>query len=62
MQEFWCRSSSSRVPTLKPAVALPPPSPLQPIITRWGDVFLCKGGRGLVQSVYDDNFYMLWEK
>ena len=25
-------------------------------------MFLCQGGRGLVQSVYDDDFYLWWKR
>ena len=50
-----------RVPSISPVVALPPPFPLQPRLTRWGEVFIYQGGRGSVQIFYDDAFYLWWE-
>ena len=50
-----------RVPGLSPAVPLPVHSPRHPRLSRWGEIFLLQGGRGLVQSVYDDDFYLWWE-
>ena len=51
-----------RVPGLSPAVPLPVRSPRQPRLSRWGDIFLRQGGGGSVQSVYDDDFYIWWER
>ena len=50
------------VHALIPAVPLPPLSPHQPRLTRWGDIFLHQGGGGGVQSGYDDYFYTWWER
>ena len=50
------------VPTISPAVALPPPSPLHSRLTRWGDVFLHESGGGSIQNVYDDDLYLWWER
>ena len=47
---------------LSPAIPLPVQSPRQPRLSIWGDIFLRKGGGGLVQSLYDDDFYFLWEQ
>ena len=47
-----------RVPGLSPAVPLQVRSPHQPRMRRWGEIFLCQGGGGSVQSVYDDEFYL----
>ena len=49
-----------RVPTISPAVPLPAFSPRQPRLTKWGEVFLRQGGRGSVQGVCDDDFYVWW--
>ena len=51
-----------RVSGLIPVVPLPIHSPCYPRLSRWGDIFLCQGGGGSVQSVYDDNFYFWWER
>ena len=45
-----------RVSGLSPAVPLPVRSPCQPRLSRWGDIFLCQGGSGSMQSVCDDDF------
>ena len=50
-----------RVPGLSPAVPLPVRSPHQPRLSRWGEIFLRQGGSGLVQSVYNEDFYFWWE-
>ena len=50
-----------RVPAISPIVAIPTFYPLQARLTRWGEVFLHQGGGGLVQSVYDDDFYICRE-
>ena len=50
-----------RVLGLIPALPLLVHSPRQPRMTRWGDIFLCQGGGGLVHCVYDDDFYFWWE-
>ena len=47
-----------RVPAIIPAVPLPSFSPSR--LTKWGEVFLRQGGRGSVQRVYDDEFYVWW--
>ena len=51
-----------RVPCLSPTAPLPVRSPRQSRLSRWGDIFLCQGGGGSVQSVYDDDFYFWWER
>ena len=51
-----------RVPSLSPVVPLPVRSPRQPRLGRWREIFLRQGGSGLVQSVYDDDFYLWWEQ
>ena len=51
-----------RVPNLSPAVPLPVLSPCHPRLSRWGGIFLRQGGGGSVQSVYDDDFYLWWER
>ena len=51
-----------RVSGLSPAITLPVRSPCHPRLSRWGDIFLRQGGGGSVQSVYDDDFYFLWER
>ena len=45
-----------------PTIPLPVFSPRQPILSRWGEIFLHQGGGGSVQSVYDDDFYLWWER
>ena len=51
-----------RVPGLSPAVPLPVRSPRQLRLSSWGEIFLCQGGNGSVQSIYDDEFYLWWER
>ena len=51
-----------RVSGLSPVVPLPVSSPRQPRISKWGEIFLRQGGGGSVQSVYDDDFYLWWER
>ena len=51
-----------RVPSLSPAVPLPFSSPHHPRLSRWGEISLRQGGGGSVQSVYDDDFYLWWER
>ena len=51
-----------RVPGLSPAVLLPVSSPRQPRLSRWGEIFLHQGGGGSIQSVYEDEFYLWWER
>ena len=51
-----------RVPGLSPAVPLPVRSPRQFRLSRWSKILLSQGGSGLVQSVYDDEFYLWWER
>ena len=51
-----------RVPGLSPAVPLPISSPRQPRPSKWGEIFLRQGGDGSVQIVYDDDFYLWWER
>ena len=46
-----------RVLGLSPAIPLLVHSPHQPRLSKWGEIFLRQGGSGLVQSVYDDEFY-----
>ena len=50
-----------RVPALRPAIPLPAFSPRQPRLNRWGEIFLLQGSSDLIQSVYDDDFYLWWE-
>ena len=51
-----------RVLGLSPIVPLPVSSPCQPRLSKWGEIFICQGGGGSVQSVYDDDFYIWWER
>ena len=51
-----------RVPILIPTIPLPVRSPRHPRLSRWGEIFLCQGGSGSVQSVYDDDFYLWWQR
>ena len=46
---------------LSPAVPILVISPCHPRLSRWGDIFLCQGGGGSVQSIYDDDFCFWWE-
>ena len=47
---------------LSPAVPLRVHCPRQPRLSRWREIFLRQGGRGSVESVYDDDFYLWWER
>ena len=51
-----------RVTGLNLAIPLPVRSPHQPRLSRWGDIFLRQGGGDTVHSVYDDDFYIWWER
>ena len=51
-----------RDPSLSLAVPLPVSSPRQHRLSKWGEIFLLQGGGGSVQSVYDDAFYLWWER
>ena len=51
-----------RVPGLSPAVPLPVSSPRQPRLSKWGEIFLRQGGSGSIHSLYDDDFYLWWER
>ena len=51
-----------RMPGLSPTVPLPDFSPRQPRLSKWGEIFLRQGSSGSVQSVYDDDFYLWWER
>ena len=51
-----------RVLGLSPTIPLPVRSPRQPRLSRWGDIFLRQGGGDTVHSVYDDDFYIWWER
>ena len=51
-----------RVPGVSPVVPLPVSSPRQPRLGKWGEIFLRQGSSGSVQSVYDDEFYLWWER
>ena len=48
-----------RVSSLSPAVPFPVRSPLQPRLSRGGDIQI---NGGSVQSVYDDDLYFWWER
>ena len=45
-----------RVLGLSPIAPFPVRSLRHPKLSRWGDIFLCQGGGGSVQSAYDDDF------
>ena len=47
---------------MSPAIPLQIRSPCQPRLSRWGDIFLRQGGGDIVHSVYDDDFYIWWER
>ena len=51
-----------RVPAIIPVKPLPYFSPHQTRLTRWGEVFLRQGGGRSVQGVYDEEFYVWWER
>ena len=51
-----------RVLGLSSVVPLLVCSPRQPRMSRWGGIFLYNGDSGSVQSVYDDDFYLWWER
>ena len=51
-----------RVLVLSLTVPLPISSPRQPRLSKWEEIFLRQGSGGLVQRVYDDDFYLWWEQ